>query len=119
MEISIELLNEERKRQKLSIAELAERANLPKSTVEKILFRIVKYPRIDTLWALAGALGIEIKNPPDNLSGGAAEWMELYNTLTDENKDLLVSMVKVFAELPPERRRFVLDAIRFAGDNQK
>ncbi|MBQ5930023.1 MAG: hypothetical protein IIX02_04445 [Clostridia bacterium] len=45
--------------------------------------------------------------------------MELYNTLTDENKDLLVSMVKVFAELPPERRRFVLDAIRLAGDNQK
>ena len=56
--MNIELLNEERKRQKLSISELAEKANLPKSTVEKILFNVVKFPRIDTMQAIERALGL-------------------------------------------------------------
>lgn len=52
-------LNEERKRQKISIAELAQRANLPKATIEKVLFGIVQNPRIDTMEAIERALGIE------------------------------------------------------------
>lgn len=55
-------LNNERKRQKLSIAELAEKANLPKGTVEKILFGIVKHPRIDTMESIEKALGIKKHN---------------------------------------------------------
>lgn len=51
-----EKLNKERKRQKLSIAELANKANLPKGTVEKILFGIVKNSRIDTMEAIERAL---------------------------------------------------------------
>lgn len=56
--MEVEELNEERKRQKLSVAELAEKANLPKGTVEKVLFGVVKNPRIDTMQAINRALGL-------------------------------------------------------------
>lgn len=64
----IEELNEIRKRQKMSVSELAEKANLPKGTVEKVLFGIVKNPRIDTMQAIERALGLytspQIKKDP-------------------------------------------------------
>lgn len=63
--MEVEELNEERKRQKLSVAELAEKANLPKGTVEKVLFGVVKNPRIDTMQAIERALGINEKSSPD------------------------------------------------------
>lgn len=61
--MNVEQINDERKRQKLSIAELANKANLPKSTVEKILFGIVKHPRVDTLTAIEHALELNKINP--------------------------------------------------------
>lgn len=57
-------------------------------------------------------LGIE-KTPPGETEG-ANEWMQLYYALTDENKALLVKLVSSFKDMSPERRRFVLDAIRLA-----
>lgn len=54
--MDITTLNEERKKRKITVAELAARANLPKGTVEKILFGIVKNPRLDTVQALEKAL---------------------------------------------------------------
>lgn len=57
--MNVEELNSERKRQKLSVSELAEKANLPKGTVEKVLFGIVKNPRIDTMQAIEKALGLD------------------------------------------------------------
>ena len=57
-------------------------------------------------------MGIE-KTPPGETEG-AQEWMQLYYVLTDENRDLLVKLVMAFKDMPPERRRFVLDAIKIA-----
>lgn len=62
--MGVEELNEERKRQKLSVAELAAKAKLPKGTVEKVLFGIVKNPRIDTMEAIERALEINEKSSP-------------------------------------------------------
>ena len=42
----------------MSVEELAQKAGLPKSTIEKILFGITKNPRLDTVGALERALGI-------------------------------------------------------------
>ena len=83
-------LNEERKRQKMSVAELAERAKLPKGTVEKVLFGVVQNPRIDTMQAIEKALGISsrlewtdeeralgVGNHPTFLSDREREWLEL------------------------------------------
>ncbi len=60
-EMDIKTLNEERKRLGLSVEELAERAGLPKSTLEKILFGVVKNPRIDTVQAIERVLGLDEK----------------------------------------------------------
>ena len=51
-------LNDIRKNAGLSIEELSNLANLPKSTVEKILFGVVKHPRVDTMQAIERALGL-------------------------------------------------------------
>lgn len=61
--MDIEKLNEERKRRGLSIEALANLAELPKSTIEKILFGIVKNPRLDTVEAIERALGLNEKSP--------------------------------------------------------
>ena len=60
--MDIEKLNDLRKKKKLSIPKLAEMAGLPKSTVEKILFGIVKNPRLDTVQAIERALGVSIES---------------------------------------------------------
>lgn len=57
--MDIRNLNEERKKRNLSVAELAEKANLPKGTIEKILFGIVKNPRLDTVQAIERALCVD------------------------------------------------------------
>lgn len=88
--MEVEELNNERKRQKLSVAELAEKANLPKATVEKILFGIVKHPRIDTMQAIERALGLNAMPQwteadealgagkyPTFLTDKEQEWLEL------------------------------------------
>ncbi len=84
-------LNEERKKQKLSVAALAEKAQLPQGTVEKVLFGVVQNPRIDTMRAIERALGIGgqslewteedkalgVGNHPTYLSERERKWMEL------------------------------------------
>ncbi len=87
--MEVEQLNNERKRQKLSVAELAIKAGLAKSTVEKILFGVVKNPRNDTMQALERALGLSEQNwteeekaagvgrHPTYLSEDEINWLEL------------------------------------------
>ena len=65
--MNIETLNEERKNRGLSVDELAEKAGLPKSTIEKILFGIVKHPRIDTVQAIERALGLNKSAIPNEV----------------------------------------------------
>lgn len=73
--MTAEQVNEERKKQKMSVVELAEKANLPKGTVEKILFGIVKHPRIDTMEAIEKALGL---NKPNANKG---VWIPVYGNI--------------------------------------
>lgn len=82
-------LNEARKQQNLSVAELAQKAGLPKATVEKVLFGVVKNPRIDTMQAIEQALGLTktewteeekalgVGRYPTYLDENEREWLEL------------------------------------------
>lgn len=110
-------LNEERKKQKLSVAELAERANLPKGTVEKVLFGIVEHPRVDTMQAIERALGIGgqtlewtdedralgVGNHPVNLSADEWEWLELGSEVLrlkgKDYLDMLKRMIQAAIEI--------------------
>ena len=85
--MNIEDLNKERKKQKMSVADLANKANLPKGTVEKVLFGIVKHPRIDTMQAIEKALGLKPTADwtDEERAAGAAETKKISITpLEDE-----------------------------------
>ena len=110
--MDIEQLKKVKKEKKMTLDEISAKSGIPKRTIEDIFRGATKHPRIDTMQAIERALGIE-KTPPEETEG-ANEWMQLYYVLTDENKALLVKLVTTFKDMPPERRRFVLDAIKIA-----
>lgn len=110
--MDIEYLKKIKKQKKMTLDEISEKSGIPKRTIEDIFRGATKHPRIDTLQAIEKALGIE-KTPSDETEG-AQEWMQLYYALTEENRTLLVKLVMAFKDMPPERRRFVLDAIKIA-----
>ena len=85
------MLNEIRKKAGMSIDELSKKAQLPKSTVEKVLFGIVQHPRIDTLQAIERALGIDERTPAP--TGETAELLALMQELTEEELQELSSFV--------------------------
>lgn len=89
MEVSI--LNKKRKELGLSIEELADKANLAKSTVEKVLFGVVKNPRIDTLQAIERALGLAPQVTEEESAQGIARHPIV---LSDEDSYL----INLFAE---------------------
>ena len=105
----------------ITYQDLADMTGISISTIKKIFSGVSLYPRIDTMQAIERALGLENeKTPPDmELSEGERQWLKLYNVLTTENKDLLVQMVASFNDMPADRQRFVLSAIRLAIGNQK
>ena len=91
MEVS--KLNDIRKSVGMSFEELAKKANLPKSTVEKVLFGIVKHPRIDTLQAIERALGIEEEKTAPEYTEAEMQLFELIKQLTDEETEELSNFV--------------------------
>ncbi len=90
--MNIEELNKIRKEQNLSIEELAKKAKLPKSTIEKILFGVVKHPRIDTMQAIERALNLfsdstEIKITPEDRTLGVRDTIKI--SVTPEEEEIL------------------------------
>ena len=63
----------------------------------------------------------ENKNTPDEqtLTEGEKLWLDLYHQLSTETRAVLVNMANAFETLPCDRQKFLLDAIRFAVENQK
>lgn len=115
--MDIENLNNIRKRRGLSVDELAKLSNLPKSTVEKILFGITKHPRIDTVAAIERALGLpacdtyetgQKEKAPQGVPAGLTEderiLLDYYRRLVPANKitvfNLLKSVFKEASDLP-------------------
>lgn len=116
--MDIKKLNEERKRQKITVAELAKRASLPKATVEKILFGIVQNPRIDTMYAIERALGIESEITPQEYAAGARytkkvgitadeedvldKAREVIDVLGEKGKDLIIEFCDILLTKIPK-----------------
>lgn len=96
--MNIENLNQRRKKLNLSIDELAQKANLPKSTVEKILFGIVKHPRIDTIQAIEKALEITNSTTETSIS-------QKNTSLTKKQSQLLTA----FDQLIPELQDYIIE----------
>ena len=86
-------LNEYRKKIGMSVDEVAERANLAKSTVQKVLFGVVEHPRIDTLQAIERALGLDNEKTSSELSEEEKQLVSLISQLTKEEVKELSSFV--------------------------
>ena len=111
--MDVSRLNELRKKAGLSIDELAIRAKLPKSTVEKILFGIVKYPRIDTMQAIERALGLDRSElrftaedkaagieptPTAILTADELELLESYRAIKDEQGEKTAHAIRTLVQ---------------------
>ena len=89
-------LNQIRKSKGISFDSLSAMAEIPKSTVEKVLLGITKHPRIDTMRAIEQALGIneEQKKEPPELSDGQLALLELFNQVPAEQQELVLEMIR-------------------------
>ena len=102
-----------------------------KSTINKIELgindipqsKIVKFADVlgTTPAHLMGWNDEEENNSPEEpaLTEGEKLWMELYNRLSDETREVFINMIDSFDKIPADKQRFVLEMIRVALGNQK
>lgn len=102
-----------------------------KSTINKIELgindipqsKIVKFADVlgTTPAHLMGWNDDDENSPPEEpvLSEGEKMWLELYNRLSDETKEVFIDMMESFDKIPTDKQRFVLEMIRVALGNQK
>ena len=55
----------------------------------------------------------------ENLTEGEKVWLELYNKISQETRDVLIDVATTFDKLPTDTQNFLLGAIRVALKNQK
>lgn len=109
-------LNELRKNAGLSIEELSNRANLPKSTVEKILFGVVKHPRIDTMQAIERALGLAPTFTEEERALGLSDNHPI--ALSDDDRELINLFAEAEETLGKAYVRGVKQMVRLAIDTK-
>ena len=102
-----------------------------KSTINKIELgindipqsKIVKFADVlgTTPAHLMGWNDEEENIPPEErvLSEGEKMLLDLYDRVSDETKEVLVTMLSAFDKIPTDKQRFVLEMIRVALGNQK
>ena len=114
--MDIELWKSRKKELNLTFDELSELSGVSRRQLLYIFNGQAKNIGIDTAQRITCALGLDEKekSPPTELSEGEERWMQLYYALTDDNKELLIKLIATFKDMPADRRRFVLDAIKMA-----
>ena len=96
--MNLETLREAKKKAGLTIAEIAQRANLPKGTVQNIFCGYVPNPRSDTLEAIERALGLSEEGYRDTLPFEVTpmeeELVRTFRTLSEKDKQLFLILMK-------------------------
>ena len=114
--------------------ELCKLANVPKSSLSLYLSGAYE-PKQDRVYDMAKALNVseawlmgydvpmerQIKNTSPSgaeLSEGEKMWLELYNRVSDDTRDLLIKMMVSFDRIPEDKQKLALQMIRVAlGDH--
>lgn len=112
--MDLELWKKRKKELNLSFEELAQLTQISVRQLYYIFGGKAKNPGVESVARIERALGIKEEIPPTTMSEGERNWIQLYYALTEENRDLLIKLILAFKDMPPDRRRFVLDAIRLA-----
>mgnify|MGYP004481412813 CR=1 FL=1 len=105
-----EMVSRYRKDAGMTIDELSAASGVPKGTLNKIIAGTTKSPTLDTVRALADALGkkledfddgLQKKQPAPTNEGGLSEEdkriIELLHQLTPENRERIVEIIKALA----------------------
>ena len=115
-------------------AELCKLAKVPKSSLSLYLSGAYE-PKQNRIYDMARVLNVseawlmgydvsmerEQKNSPNELqlTEGEKKWLELYNRVSDETKDVLVKMLDSFDKISADSQPMVLEMILAALRNQK
>ena len=75
--MDLELWKAVKKQKKMTIEEIAQKANLPKGSVQNIFAGYVPNPRVDTVEAIERALGINEKSP----AARQGKWINVYGNI--------------------------------------
>ena len=112
----------------LSQQELSKIIGISKSSIN-MYERGEREPGLETVRALADffnvrtdyLLGKTNKNPPSEseLSEGEKLWLELYNRVSDDTRDLLIKMMDSFDRIPKDKQKLALEMIRVALGNRE
>ena len=98
VKMNLETLREAKKKAGLTIAQIAQRANLPKGTVQNIFCGYVPNPRSDTLEAIERALGLSDEGYRDTLPFEVTpmeeELVRTFRTLSEKDKQLFLILMK-------------------------
>lgn len=94
----------------MTYKDLAQKSNVPESTLKNIFSGATKHPRIDTMQAIEKALELEpgtqsvtadkektAQNIAETLSADEAELLDIYRSLIPTMKEQLLSVARVFA----------------------
>ena len=117
-------------------AELCQITKIPKSAISQYISGAFE-PKQDRIYLIAKALNVSeawlmgfdvpmerqekksISPEETELSEGEKILLDLYNRVSDETKEVLVTMLSAFDKIPTDKQRFVLEMIRVALGNQK
>ena len=118
----------------LKQSDLCRLTKIPKSALSQYISGAFE-PKQDRIYLMAQALnvseawlmGLDVpmerqikKDSPSelNLSEGEKMWLELYNRVSDDMRNVLIKMMDSFERLPEDRKEFALQVIRAAlGDH--
>lgn len=93
--MNLELWKRVKKEKKLTIAHIAELANLPKGTVQNIFCGYIPNPRIDTVQAIERALGLDVPAiGQSSLSPEESELITAFRSLLPEMQSFVLGMIK-------------------------
>ena len=117
-------------------SDLCRLTKIPKSALSQYISGAFE-PKQDRIYLMAQALNVseawlmgldvpmERKNPSSDkvseadLTEGEKLWLELYHRLSDETRDIMITMMDSLDKIPQDKQQFALQAIRFALGSQE
>ena len=97
--LNLELWNTQRKKLKLTLADIAEQSQISISTIKDIFRGATTDPRLETVQAIERTLGLTTdetqKSPQDELSEGEKMLLDLFNRVPEDKQELVLQMIQV------------------------
>ena len=117
-----------------SYQELEKTTGIKKSSLQRYASGVTAKIPLDVIEKLSKAFNVsqeylmgwtednkKDENPPQEpkLSEGKKMWLELYDRISDETREVFISMIDSFDKIPTDKQQFLLELIRASLGNQK